>query len=742
MPRTIGANYSAAAQRKGAKPYRILEVNWTSGTKYYADRDTWDAAGTRAPTLETAKVFDWGNVSIELKEQEIGGTDAFEIKLSDDSRAITTIQKAANQQTDTINVWGMFDDATCVWPTDRVLLFHGTLKPYTWDSSNNLATLSIENSSQALLQTISHAASRGIFPRIQDPYRDRHLPIAMGNAYRVPMILVDQPYILRTTEPIPSGGGDYTVHIDRHPSELGLPTGVATDVFVDGDPMSVTFTESGSPATVQSTMTVHSATQSNTLVGWAMPYMFGTGASRYGVFNQNEIYVPRGFKDIENFGLVGMSGEIWMWNRQLWVPCTIASLVLGTGTWPSSYKVQFTDATINADLYPGDYVKIFSSDTTRRAYQAGVDVRSKTQTYVYIANDLPSVAVDLVEGYGIVRDAAGFGTKDFIPLGGVIQDTIVGSTVVTGSTANPYVVNLNDSTWAATLGHNCTSVTFTQQPRSLKPDLDSDDLWATVRGVDDSRDSSGALISNPALAILEYLENPALLNINAALIDVASFAAAAADSSISGYRVGFAQIEPQSGLVMLQEMARQCHCVLFFDQATIKIVVLHNSAIAAIQNFDTDAVSGQDNVLMGSLTETHSPLEDMITHIQGKWRKYWDDITGNKLIQILSANENAATALKRRDQDMEIWLYYRRTDAEAELTFWKDRLSRIYRILTLKGFIDSVVVLPGDWVTLSWTDYTDSFVRYTAQPLEVLKSMVNSADGTVDIQARFAEFTF
>ena len=54
----------------------ILEVNWGNATsanlKYYSDRTAADfeAAGVRAPTLESALVLEWGETAMELADNQ------------------------------------------------------------------------------------------------------------------------------------------------------------------------------------------------------------------------------------------------------------------------------------------------------------------------------------------------------------------------------------------------------------------------------------------------------------------------------------------------------------------------------------------------------------------------------------------------------------------------------------------------------------------------------------------------
>ena len=182
-------------------------------------------------------------------------------------------------------------------------------------------------------------------------------------------------------------------------------------------------------------------------------------------------------------------------------------------------------------------------------------------------NSLPSKGVVKVEGFGTIADQAG-NTKDFIVLGNY-QETIIAGSAVTRLIGGGLTVNLNDNTWnnppGTGLGRNVTSVTFPGGvPRDINTSLDDDRIWVTLEGVEDVGNSTGNLITNPALVILQYLEHSTLMFGDPASINLASFAAAA--TALAGYSCGFAQIESADGLSLLQHIASLCHSVLFFDQ--------------------------------------------------------------------------------------------------------------------------------------------------------------------------------
>jgi hypothetical protein len=59
--------------------------------------------------------------------------------------------------------------------------------------------------------------------------------------------------------------------------------------------------------------------------------------------------------------------------------------------------------------------------------------------------------------------------------------------------------------------------------------------------------------------VLDYLENPYLMNRVPASVNTASFTAAA--GALAGYTCGFAQLEAADGLALLQHIKQLCHSV-------------------------------------------------------------------------------------------------------------------------------------------------------------------------------------
>ncbi len=270
--------------------------------------------------------------------------------------------------------------------------------------------------------------------------------------------------------------------------------------------------------------------------------------------------------------------------------------------------------------------------------------------YIFAVNALPSRAVLRVEGYGTIKDAGGASREDFIWLGGRTSDELSGSVEVVDSIADPYTVNLNNSTWeTATGGHRITTITFDGPPSMIEPMLKDNRIWVTLEGVEVNGDGLGDLITNPAAIIAEYLQNDNLMGVKDEFINAASFNSVA--DNLSGLVCAFAQLENIDGLSWLQEIARQCKCTLFFDQGQIKIRRLSNTSPGHVRHFD------RTKIYENSLTYEDSPLEELTTMIVGKYRKAWDDIKGKKGSMHIEYDSAMQSAYGHQPLELPLWIF-------------------------------------------------------------------------------------
>lgn len=747
--RTFTPNFMAQAASKSARPYLVLEVDWggTTGTHYYLDRPAASFVtndGKRVPNSGIdagVLVVSWPAISLSLKEGQIGAVDQTSVVLDDSAGAMTAILSTEEKQRKLVSVWRMFDDPSCTWDLDKALIFSGCLRPFDWSAEDNRIRLQLGDLGPLLAKSVAFPATSDIFPNIPDQYQDRSLPLCWGYAQRVEAVLVSKPWVTNITQNT-DGSASCQATIADHPTDMGVDGSGHTTYqgYLGLDAVQVTFQQSSDPDNIASTATI-SKLYDPTL---ASAVLLGTvdGAGRTRFILQDQSIRPTALSDVLA-DYVGAGSEVVIQSAKLGIVNTTLSSIITDAPWPGWYQVSFNDpaGTLAANLQIDDTLKFLKNGSAMRAWPNGTRLCALDGNYVFIASALPSKNISRVEGFGTITDQAGNNRQDFITLGSYKQTFLAGSATQT-ATGTAFAINLDDNTWnnppGAKLGHNVTSITFPGSPRDLNNNLADDRIWVTLAGVEDEGNSRGNLITNPALIVLEYLENPYLMNLAPASVNTASFTAAA--SALAGYACGFAQIEASDGLSLLQHITQLCHSVLLFDQGQANMVVLSDSPGAIQATFDCNT---NDNLLQASLTRSEAAVDDIVNDLTLKWRARWDDITGNKLLDSHNVKLTSIAAFGRVSRELNpVDIYWRRADVAAERDWWLDHWSSIWRNVSFTAFLDACVLQPGDWVNVTWVDGGGRSLFGGPQAAEVTKVTDQGDNGLVMIEARYVQFAY
>lgn len=753
--RFFTANFLAQAKSKSARPYQVLEVDWggTTGTVYYLDRPANSFVnndGFRLPTTgvdNNVLVLQWPAVSLSLKEGAIGATDQTQVNLDDAGGALTAILNSQEQQRRLVRVWRMFDDPSCRWDRDAGLILAGCLRPFDWTAKDNQLVLKIGDLGPLLAKSISCTANSNLFPNIPNDYQDRNIPLCWGVAQRAEAVCIQKPWETHITQNT-DGTDPITVTIADDPTDMGVDgTGrTAYPAYLGLDAVTVTFTQSTSPGTGSSTATITKLWDPVLFSALLLGTVDGGGNSR--LIFQNEHIAPASIANLianpSSSECMFAGQEIRIVSQKLGIVNVTLANWAADAPWPNWYTVAINDptGTVLPALEIGDVFKFLKNGLPMRGWPTGTVLKGQDTSAVYIANALPSKNVAKVEGFGTITDQAGNTRKDFIVLGNYTE-TIISGSMSTRLTGGGLVVNLNDNTWnnppGTGLGQNVTSVTFTGGvPRDLNANLDDDRIWVTLEGVEDAGDSTGNLITNPALVILQYLEHPDLMNVAPSSINLTSFVTAAA--ALTGYSCGFAQVEAADGLSLLQHIASLCHSVLFFDQGQANLVVLSDGPGTIAATFDT---ASDDNLLQGSLTVSESAVDDVVNEVTMKWRQCWDDQTGQKLLDSKNARLTSIAAFGRISREINPCdIYWNRTSVAMERDWWLGHLSSIFRSVQFTAFLDALVLQPGDWINVGWIDGGGRNLFGGPQPMQVTCSIDTGRDGLVQIEARWVEFAY
>jgi hypothetical protein len=239
MARSFTSNFTTRMLEANQKPYLVLKIAFTTGDKYYLDREaeTFLASGVRHPVaIEDSLVVDWGNPGQSLREMQVGSVDSITVRVEDRAGELSAILNAEPQQRRAVELYRMFDEDDVVWPTDAALIYVGTTKPFSYTESDNVVSFEVEDPSRQLAGTVERRCTDVIFPLIPPESKDKSAPLAWGYAQRVPALLVSKPYQVRILEPINLAAGlGSRVALEGHPDELGITVDTELEVLVGPD---------------------------------------------------------------------------------------------------------------------------------------------------------------------------------------------------------------------------------------------------------------------------------------------------------------------------------------------------------------------------------------------------------------------------------------------------------------------------------------------------------------------------
>ncbi len=316
--------------------------------------------------------------------------------------------------------------------------------------------------------------------------------------------------------------------------------------------------------------------------------------------------------------------------------------------------------------------------TLNLAHEAGAEVVIEQDGYIFIVADHPCKAVLNVEGYGRARNPSD-GSDAAVPsdFEGYFR-----------LDADLCQVNLNDSRFAAVLGHNVTTLTFPRLPQELWPQLTSNRIWADVEGAESAGDSTGALIENPADVLLSLLTHPRWGNVPAADVEAESFDSAR--GALASLKMGFALTRQRDLLDLLADLAWQARCALNWDDGCARLSLLHNHVTAA------ESVLDADRFELGSVRREQSALEDIASEIVCTFTERGSE---KKLLLRDAAVESA---LGRRAVERDFWAYADRRCVLNVAAFWLERMKRVYEIVRLRCWLKGLELQRNDAVSLAY----------------------------------------
>ncbi len=319
--RTLTTPFLNQIAKRSSKPYFVLQIDWYVNseayeatnyirTRYYLDREStqFDNPGAaRCPTaadgLGPAKVVDWGSIKLTLREGQVGAVDDVTIRIEDGTGEIRSFLDESIQQREVVKIWRMWDDPSVTWEDDKLLVFAGAIRPYSWSESDNTITIPLEDISKRLAAEVGLRVTKGIWHNAPRESLGKVIPTVFGMAERVEAVLISAPWETRTAAPVPSATSvPFTLDITDHPDEVGMgveyPTGTEVspiDLWIGGERASGYVAESGDPDTTPSTIVVTGYTSTGSASA-TITQCSGFGGARKGII-QAETILPGGLYD-------------------------------------------------------------------------------------------------------------------------------------------------------------------------------------------------------------------------------------------------------------------------------------------------------------------------------------------------------------------------------------------------------------------------------------------------------------
>jgi len=654
MTRTLTSNIQAQISASGSAPiyFARLDIGGGVGTKWIADRDLGAADGSSWDNA-VGCVASWGAILARQCEDPrynpIGDTD---LDIIDHDKTWHDWCLAAEFQNKRARIYLSFDGLA---ESDLTLIFDGIINDSPrWSDDMRRFTLQLTDASTRRNRTIGTLADVNTFSALGQECCDTEIvPIVFGAMKRSPCVPADVAPTCRLA--VRCLWNDTKIYVDdagRFPQNTTIRIRIENEIiegYFTGNTFHATarHKDEVTAGTIDAPVDEYSfddldlSPNSGAYVGY---YVEVSDAGIFGGVGWRRIAAYDGAKRRVFFDVPFIrNGSPW---------------VLPAGR---SYKI--TSRSHNS------YVL---------AHPAGAMVHYAQNNMVYIVADHPCKAVDAVEGYGDVQNYEGEsdniskrGDPNFIRLD-----------------PDWYTVNTNDTTSFPDLGHAVTTITLSKMPRELIPALESNRLWADVRGVETNGDGTGTLIENPADIIKELLANPRWGDIESGGYDAASFSTAA--SRLAYLKMAFSITSRRELLELVADLAWQARSALNWNDGVAVLTVLDNEAQAGALTLDAD------DIVLNSIRREYTSLRDVVSEISAVYQ----DRLEQKRVRV--RDEGVESSLGRRVAERRFWAYRTKNNVINAASFWLHRMKMLYEIVRLRCFLDALSLERNDTVTLDY----------------------------------------
>lgn len=658
----------------GAEPVILVQIAWSGGTGYYADKGLTLGSDTYSGIL-----LNVSNLTIAAGDG-ISTVGSVNITVDDSDGTIRTLLNEERAEGTEVTVYLHYDGNA---DGDKLMLFKGKISGSTsWDEGRRTLSFSAETTIED--QKAGFSTDQSTLSDLHDDAVGKMWPLCFGSPLRVPALHAYKAIIgsTRDEETYSASGTIYVENGKDFPQSSAITIGVVipdafnvnfgyyhdTIIYFEGSFSGNTFTVTTKNAPKYTNVTIGSRIASD--------------------------------DDYDNPSVIWLDGDEQIQNQYCYIEDGTDYLVnhcykqVGKKCWFSKpWKINFQDDTY--ELPTGSYTVID---------EVAPDIRTSwSDTYI---NEWKSWN-DRNAGWPITKDnwRISPGMKVFY-IGSGVNSTYIANAVESSSVSEVMAYrNYNgerilapvpSSYYTITLdqsiaGQTATVIEF-ETPLELRENEGWEpDLYVSLTSTKDD---------NTANAIKYLIDTYSDLD-----SDSTSFTAAETD--LEDYPSHFAILEHGNVLDICRDIAWQARCGLVVRDGTVFIKYLSEAPASPDDTFT------RSDVGLNSLKEGYTTVADMYTRVVAKWRQqYTDDYD-----EFIYENNQATFGLKELERTF--WIYNIEELVQYSAAFWGYRKSNSWRKVMLQGFVSQVALEPFDVAAVNVSEFSGNTVDGTVYETDI-----------------------
>jgi len=642
------------------KPYNVLKLEFSSGDKYYSDRNfgTGDASSI---ANAQARVKSWGNVNSLTREAAVNPVGDLSIVLNDTDGAIKNIIDSEVVYRKRATLYQLVEGDATPCP----VLIGVINAPVRWNEDVREVHLDITDISILFETEVGYVADREDLPNLAKQDEGQTLPIVYGKVKRVKGVLIKTGARTELAADL-LGAEDNAVVTHFIVSDASdFPQNQVIDVQIENEIIRGYFTGNTFKINQRAVGIINShvsaaATDGAHIIDFSLPDVGENYFCAHGYFVYAE---PPGCADSFAYRYRAIQ-KYASAERVLTLNTPFYECVNGTNEWI---------------LPPGTPYKI---KTLPALHYTGAEVQELVDGFVYVVNDRASLAVHKVEVWGKKSASTSAGE--------VLTSEVEGWVEVDPTW---YEVNLDDTTTLP--GHHLTTITFFRLPKDLSENFLSNEIYADVSGV--YEDSS--LVTNPSAVIKKILKDD--LGLTDDDLDLDSFSDA--QTRLDDFEFAFALNEKRRGLDLCADLAFQARCCLLWEGGKARLQYLENKAGMSqltINNL---------NIRRDTLTIQQTPLTEVVSELTARYKEGGQD----RSLTLIDAD--AETTYGRRTKEIELWAYSQRRFVNKIAAFWLSRWKYVHSEIRFRTFLAALKLERLDYVTLDFAEIPAGTKAYVVE---------------------------